>query len=466
VVALEVEGREMVEGGAIRLAGKVVNHGPERALTVALHIDGRVADRKVVDIAPGGEGVVSFVLRDLEAGSHRVELVLKKDWYQADDRRLAGLRLGAPVSVLLVDGDPRFSLVESETFFLREALRSDRLSSEQPVVTRVVEAGSLAETDLEKFDVVILANVPAPSDGTALVDFVTGGGGLVIFWGANCRAGEYESSLSSILPVRPAEAATAVSGSPFRIGEVNTADRMLSIFRPPGGGSFTTASFYRRAGIAAEMQRGTVTARFSDGSPWMVRGRTGGGEVVFFSSTADLEWNDLPTKPVFVPLLRRVVMEISGEFQDGREAGVEAGEAKVFSGESELAYSTITVVRPDGEIRRQEFVPRQGKVSARFEETDMVGFYSYTGEGREGVFAVNPPAAESDLQPLGAEELESRFQQIPLELRSSGGGEGEEGLFQRGSRSLTRPLLAGLFLLLLVEMVIAGPRRTGGRLPR
>jgi hypothetical protein len=88
-----------------------------------------------------------------------------------------------------------------------------------------------------------------------------------------------------------------------------------------------------------------------------------------------------------------------------------------------------------------------------------VGFYSWLSEsGREGIFAVNPPAVESELQLLDEEDVKSRFQQVPLALYSPGKSGGEADFFQQGSRSLARPLLVGLFFFLLMEMAIAGPR--------
>jgi hypothetical protein len=463
ILGVNIEGRERVAGQRIRLEGRILNHGPETSLPVELFVNGAEADRKVVDIPAGGEGVAAFFVEGLGEGSHRVEMRVRPDGYREDDSRLAGLRLGPPVRVLLVDGDPRFTLVESETFFLREALRSERLSGGEPVETHVVEAENLAAADLAAYDVVVLANAPAPAGGE-IADFVTRGGGLVIFWGENCDAREYTASLGTVLPVRPIDPVSAAPGSPFRIGEVDFSDHMLSVFEPPGGGTLATASFFRKAVVGGELAGTAVTARFDDGSPWIVRGRAGDGEVVFFASSADLEWNDLPTKPVFVPLLRRLVMELAGGLGATWDGSVEAGSDKVFPGKSADTSSAVTVTDPGGKVGRTEFRALDGGAEARFAGTKEVGFYSYLDEeGREGVFAVNPPAAESDLQSLAEEDVKSRFQQIPLGLYSPGRRGGEADFFQRGSRSLARPLLAGLFLLLVLEMVIAGPRVFPGR---
>jgi hypothetical protein len=459
ILSMSIAGKERIAGQRIRVEGRILNHGPEASLPVELYVNDAQADRKMVDIPAGGEGSVAFFIEGLEEGNHRIEMRIRKDAYAEDDSRLAGLRLGSPVRILLVDGDPRFTLVESETFFLGEALRSERFSRGEPFRVHVVEAESLAGADLGSYDVVVLANAPAPPDGRKIGDFVARGGGLVVFWGENCDAREYAASLGTVLPVRPVGHVSASPGSPFRTGEVDFSDRILSVFKPPDSGTFATASFYRKADVAGDLEGTKVTAHFDDGSPWMVRGRAGDGEVVFFGSSADLEWNDLPAKPVFVPLVRRLVLELAGRLDATWDGGLEAGREKTFPGKNALALSTLTVTDPEGRITRVDFEPQDGGTEARFAETRSVGFYSWLSEsGREGIFAVNPPAVESELQLLDEEDVKSRFQQVPLALYSPGKSGGEADFFQQGSRSLARPLLVGLFFFLLMEMAIAGPR--------
>ncbi len=456
VLALDVGGESRIAGERIEVTGQLVNLGPESAVKVELWLDGEETDRKMTGIDPGSEGVVTFFFEGLGEGSHRIEMRLREDGYAADDRRYAGLGLSPPVRVLLVDGDPGFTLVESETFFVHEALRPERLSLMDPLEVRLAGVEELARADLDAYDVVVLANVPAPPDGRALTDFVSRGGGLVVFWGGNCRAGEYAGSLTSLLPARLGGIETAAPGSPFRVGAVDYEDAVLSVFRPPDGGTLSTAAFTRRAEVVEELQGTSVPARFVDGQPWMIRGRVGDGEVLLFTSTADLAWSDLPTKPAFVPLLRRAVLGLSGNLDPNQETGILAGEEKVFRGVPALA--AVAVTAPDGTVSRVEFKPSEEGRKARYRAGRQVGFYSYALGDREGIFAVNAPSVESDLHRIGAGELKSRFQQVPLEVFSREGGEDGAEFFQAGSRSLTRALFVTLFFLLLAEMLLAGPR--------
>jgi hypothetical protein len=458
VLALDVSGESRIAGERIEVTGQLLNLGPESAVKVDLWLDGEETDRKVIGIDPGSEGAATFFFEGLGEGSHRIEMRLREDDYAADDSRYAGLNLVSPVRVLLVDGDPGFTLIDSETFFVREALRPERLSPMDPLAVRLISVEELARADLDAFDVVILANVPAPPDGRAIADFVSRGGGFVVFWGDNCRAGEYARSLQSLLPARLGESETAATGSPFRVGAVDYEDAVLSVFRPPAGGTLSTAAFTRRAGVVEELQGSSVPARFADGQPWMIRGRAGDGEVLLFTSTADLAWSDMPTKPAFVPLLRRTILGLSGNLDPNRDAGIRVGEEKVFSGGPGPAPAAVAVTAPDGSVRRVEFKPSEEGWKARYRVAGQVGFYTYALADREEIFAVNAPSVESDLYRIGEGELRSRFQQVPLEVFSQEGGEDGAEFFQAGSRSLTRPLFITLFFLLLAEMLLAGPR--------
>ncbi len=445
-------------GEESEVTARLVNWGPGATMKVELWLDGRSIDRKVVDITPGEEGEVVFRSDFRGEGNHRGELRIEEDSYRADDRRFFGFALSPTLRVLLVDGDARLSLTASETFFLQEALRSDDLTLAEPVVVRVASVDELPTLDLEKFDVVVLANVPSVDDGAPLADFVSAGGGLIVFWGDNCRPEEYRRSLPSLLPARLGDRSAAPMGRSFRLGEVDVENEIFSLFRLPSAGTFATAEFRVRAKVLEVQPGATVPARFADGEPWMVASSFGRGKVLLFSSSADLEWNDLPTKPVFVPLLRRSILAVSDRLAGEVEGDSTIGETRLFEESPALAYANLEVVAPGGAVERLEFLPEGEVARAVFRGTEEPGFYTARRPGGEEVFAINVPSGESDLRTLGESDLRSRFQQINVAVFAVGEGKKVEEFFQSGSRSLTRDLFLALFFLLLVEMLVAGPR--------
>jgi hypothetical protein len=463
ILGVTLGGETRVAGDPREVGARIVNWGPRETLVVEMWHDGRLVDRKVAKIQPGEEGKILFGLKASQEGVFRGEFRLEKDRYREDDRRSFGFSLSPPVRVLLVDGDPRLSLVEGETFFLREALRPRRLSLTDPIEVEVVSPEEFGLTSLEDRDVVMMANVPAPADRGKLEGFVGEGGGLVLFWGGNCDPDEYRRTLSSLLPVQPSGIADAPEGSPFRVGEMMYEHDILSLFSPPEGGTFATASFLRRLEVPEETPGAEVLARFTDGAPWIVEGAAGRGRVLLFTSTADLAWNDLSTKPVFVPLIRRVVLDLTSNLLAGTQEDIAAGEEVVFEASPKFAFTFMSVKDPNGDVTRLEYLPAGDTVRAVFRESWSPGFYEYSGQGEEGVFAVNVPPQESDLRPLAVEDVLSRFQKVPLSIFSVGEGAASQELAQAGVHRLTRAFFIGLFFLLILEMLVAGPRPSFSR---
>ncbi len=467
LLGVEVRGENRVAGEVVEIAVQVANFGPGKTLPLELWLEGRLLDRKLAEIAPGEVNEVVFETRPPRGGAFRGELRLGEDLYPEDDRRYFGLMASPPLTVLLVDGEPRSALIESETFFFREALRPERLSVLVPIAATVVSPEGFSQVSLERFQVVVLTNLasPGPAEGVRLADFVASGGGLIIFWGGNCRPEEYRRHFPGLLPARVGENAGAPEGQPFRVGEMEYGAPMLSVFRPPGGGTFSTALFTRRAEVMDPVSGAKVLAQFGDGRPWIIRGRQGRGRILFFASTADLEWNDLATKPVYVPLMQRAVLEVSGNLDPVGGNDIVVGDPKLFLGRSDLAFTSVSVQLPSGASREVEFQPHADGVRAVLEDTGEVGYYSYSWPGREGVFAVNVPPVESDLRPLTAEDVRARFQQATVDIIPVGEDEAAGEYSRAGVRSLTRPLFVVLFFLMLLEVLVAGPRRRSAEKP-
>ena len=462
VVRIGARGESRVAGEPRVVRAEIANAGPEGVLPVELWLDGKLAASRLETVPPGTSRTAEFTLRPSAAGAQRVEVRLPPDRYPADDRRWLGIEVTPPVSVLAIDGEPGASLTQSETFFLQEALRAERLAATIPIHVAIAGPGVPATPVPAGTAVVILANVRAPDEkaGRALADYVAAGGSLLVFWGGSCDAEAWRRSLPGLLPARVAGTDTAPPERPWRIGEVDYAAAPLAIFKPPAGGSFATASFTLRARLEQPTPAARVLARFEDGAPWLIETRVGSGRVVFAASTADLEGNDLATRPVFVPLVQRLVFWLAGSLDEASDVERVAGEPLEFAGGAELVGTRVAVESPSGVRREPEFRVAPAGSLASTGETGEVGFYRWTRPGRAGLAAVNVPAAESDLAPLGAEEIEERLRPVRVELVEVSPSGAAADAARLGVRSLTQPLLLALLAVLLLETVIAGPRIT------
>ena len=69
---------------------------------------------------------------------------------------------------------------------------------------------------------------------------------------------------------------------------------------------FVGARFYSYRAVAPAKDA-QILARFDDGAPALVERRVGNGRVLMWTSSLDLQGNDLPLKSVFLPFVHRMV---------------------------------------------------------------------------------------------------------------------------------------------------------------
>jgi hypothetical protein len=460
VARIGARGESRVAGEPRVVRAEIANTGPEKVLPVELWLDGQLAASRLETVAPGTSAAVEFTLKPSAAGAQRVEVRLPSDRYPADDRRFLGIDVSSPVGVLAVDGEPGTSLTQGEIFFFREALRHERLAATVPVNVAVAGPEAPATPIPTGTAVVVLANVRAPGEAAArlLGDYVSGGGSLLVFWGGACDAAAWARAFPGVLPAPVAGTDLTPPERPWRIGEVDYAAAPLAVFRPPANGTFATAAFTLRARLGKPAPAARVLARFEDGAPWLLEHQVGRGRVVFAASTADLEGNDLATRPVYVPLMQRLVLWMAGSLDEAADGELVVGEPLEIAGGPGLVGARLSVESPGGARREVEFRAADGGSLAVAAETGDVGFYRWSHPGRAGVAAVNVPSEESDLVQLSADQIEERLRPVRAELVevTPTGTAGDPA--RLGVQSLTRPILVALLALLVLETIMAGPR--------
>jgi hypothetical protein len=172
------------------------------------------------------------------------------------------------------------------------------------------------------------------------------------------------------------------------------------VFKAPRSGDFTSAHIFRyRALTPAPEAR--VIARFDDGAVAVAEKRTGAGRVIVWTSTLDDAWTDLPVKPVYLPLVHRLVSYLARYEQTPNWQTV--GQVVDLAS----AFATIrgerVVVSPSGQRTTQ------AANSPGLLELSEQGVYEVraggTTAGRPQAIAVNIDPAEADLTPLDPAEL-------------------------------------------------------------
>ncbi len=454
VTGLEVGRPPGQEGSAVaRVTVAGFGAPPAGKIPLGIELDGRLVGRRLIESRPGERIVHEFVLTGLENGFHRIEAVLDSDPLEHDDRRRAVFEFGGRPRVLLVDGSSGASLTGGETWFLRNALAPDRLGGEDRFQTASVLAGQVTPGSVADSDVIVLANVRelAPEVRRAITTRVADGGGAMIFAGDNHQPGGLLDTLDregDLLPIHVGEAARG----DWRIGAVDTSAKPLDVFGTPGQGNFGRARFGTVVSAAGGGPKpgGSVLIALDTGAPLLTGRRYGRGQVLLFGSTADLEWNNLPTQTVFLPLVQRSIEHLAGDRGVTMRPAMTAGERFEAELSADAPAGQATVVFPDGRRIAATPIDREGRRTVILPSAGPPGFHDVSFGGGVVPVAVNQTGGDSDVVPAGDEVMGAVGGSLPVE-RLNLGASGGPGVARRGSDPS-----AYLYILLLLLALAEG----------
>jgi hypothetical protein len=241
-------------------------HTPESRRTVSLVLDGRVLETKSMDIPAGGRATVEFSSLESPYGMHRGEVRLNSaDLLPQDDRFPFAVERAEPRRVLFLHPGGR----SRAAFYYAAALAASGTSgfAAEPLPVDQASGARFAS-----YAFVVLSDTGALSRTveSALRDYVSGGGGLLIALGSNgARAGKAPVTgqvIDGEMRPRGFETAVAAGGGQGALRGV----------------ALEQVKFFSAARI--DEARGTVIARLEDGTPLLLEQPLGAGKVLTFAS--------------------------------------------------------------------------------------------------------------------------------------------------------------------------------------
>ncbi len=442
----------------------VRNHSdePVRSLRVDLLLGGETVGQQLADLSAGEEAAVPFRIVAPEAGLHWGEVRLQGDAFTEDDRFYVALQTVAPARVLVVDGDPGTSLFDSETFYLFSALQprgslGPPLFHPKPLVWEGLEQERLSD-----YGVIVLCNVEAlsPRVRQGLHQFVTDGGGLIFFAGHQVDATRYNNlfygSDTPLLPVALGEPVQQPEEAPVTLQPADNAHEALAVFSGDAADMLTRSRFYRYFSVAEdEAVDADVLLSYADGRPFLLERSLSRGRVLLFTSTADRDWTDLPTRIAYVPLVHSLVGYAAQLSRATQRPQVFLPGPTAVHIQGAQEGGSLTILAPDGKELLSRFVVREGVIEAPVTDYTVPGIYRLGTNADADYLAVNATRAESDFAKLQQPDLRARWQPLPVILEEEATlGQQADGTSPPG-RGIAGMLLLSLVAVLMVENVCA-----------
>lgn len=366
----------------IRIVAEVTNEGSSSVRDVALQIrrDGQIIRREPLPrIEPRGSTVATITTEFSTPGTHLIEARISPpdhDVLDDDDARYLSVEVRDTRPVLLVDGRPGATRLAGEAGFLATALAPKVGTAESTLIQpRVVIEPELGGEVLSDYDVVALCDVHRLSAEAwkHLEEFVTDGGGLLIFGGDLLSAENYNrfgyAEGKGLLPGKIGKArvtARAEARGSYDSDEYvafRLDDRVHPIvaeFVGHADSGLFTVRVDQYLPIELDTHRAEVVLRYTNDEAALIASSMGKGRVLYCTTSANMAWTNLPAKGDYVSLMLSAMAFLSPRHGDHRNIMVgETIRDRLTPVESSLP---LRVVSPQRENRtatvRDAFPPQ------------------------------------------------------------------------------------------------------------
>jgi hypothetical protein len=466
---VRLDQQAIVAGVRTKLTANVTNYGVEdrTQVPVRLLVDGKTLDQRLLDLPKRATTGVAFDVSFDQPGHREGMITLGGDALPVDDQFYFAVPVRKALRVLLIDGDPRTTLVASETFYLMNALNPERAFRPGPIQPRVVPVEEAERLRLSDFDIVVLANVRNLSQDlrARLMDFANQGGGLWWFLGHHVDPVVYNRNLfdvpTRLLPARLGPPLDRPEAHPVTLQIQASGHALLKPFADKGQDALAGVRVQRLISTetASLPPASRVLLALPDGRPLLLEGLAGKARVLLFTSTADVDWNELAVTTGYLPLIQTGMTYLARrDVQEHLAMDVRLPQPLTFKLDEPQKEALITVIDPQGKETRLFPQEREGLTRAESPATQVPGFYRVSVGQETAVVAGNTPLEESDISPFRPDEIREKFPGIPLAFV-----EWERGRPIRPPQveptSLAGWFLIGLLALMLVEGVFANRLR-------
>lgn len=305
---------------------------------VSLSIDGEMIDRAAVDLSNQSEQVISFDATFEAQGSYVGEVRVTGDNFSVDNSYYFTVDVLPKIRVLLVNGEASDDWFDDEGHWFGLAVSS---AADSPFELQTMEPAELSAAALRQSDVLVLLNVADLSTGqaSAISDYVTGGGSLLLAPGDRVNPEVFNRQFASISPATLQNQGDLGRDEYLVIADF---DRRHPILRPLN--SDWTARFEGHWSLQTDPSA-DVLMQFDNSEPALLERVVEDGRVVLFASSLDLEWSNLPLQGLFLPFVHETLRHLVQS--DPQQRIFSIGDS--FSLDPSGTATEVTATDPQGE---------------------------------------------------------------------------------------------------------------------
>lgn len=405
--------------------------GPDAVVQWKLD-DRPLGDTKTVklDLDTQPQSLAEQMLR--EGGPRVFSVTLSSDdRLKIDNTRWRIVEVASEMRVLIVEGERGIGALQGSGSFLELALSppkeadpesrsSNKKTDSYVAVDPTIGELELSNKLLPNYRAVFLTNVGQinPMQADQLKKYVEGGGTLIIFVGPAVNADNYNQQLTTrgLLPGRLIKT-VSTNEKPFHFdfNWQGNPHPLLREFKGQEKSGLSTAQIWQYWQM--ELPGNSTAERVLDyvGSkdPAITAHSLGKGRIVFFSSTANPEWNGLPPKPAYVTLMHEILGGsvtagdrwmnlLVGERLDVPQALGLTASPQLFDG-SKNSIPMESITSPEGVTTYHSAKPMS-----------KPGVYMLNTGNRTLPIAINVPQSEADIRVIPNDAVKKSLGDIDL----------------------------------------------------
>ncbi len=444
------------ESGEARFTALVRNTGrsSEEGATLEFFVDDTLTRRVSVNALAAGETLpLELTTQFDKAGDVRLRAELSRDDLADDNVRHAVARIRSGIQVLLLEGDPEsVPGNRSGGYYAKVALRPQESDTVEGVVINEIDPADFALESLGNYDVVLMNNVLSISPDTArrLKRFVTGGGGLIIFSGNRVEASEYNQSLGGedgILPGVLGDLSECEQEKGWTL-QAARSEHLLAGLASRYPEKLLDEIRITKLIETTPVEDGEVLLTSQSGDPVLLSRDVGAGTVLFFATTGNKGWNNLPREPLYTILLQQAVTMLTSD-PDRLQLTVGTDSELAVSGREIGDY--VALRGPNADEPNDVRVVQNGDQPVAPVSFTERGVYEIEADGDKPgiVVAANIDANESNVRVVDGGALAGKLDGTGVEVLNRAGPMADVIKDARRGREL-----ADLLLLLAVAVFI------------